>query len=104
MTYYSREITMPKTRREGLANFVQIIINHIEAGRADDALMSAVDLLEDLNCGLYDDAMVNAKSYDAVIEEMRGKHADDLAKAYAEGQAEGMRSEKARLAKVLELA
>ncbi len=31
MTYYSKEISLPATKREGLENFLQIIINKLEA-------------------------------------------------------------------------
>ena len=48
MTYYSREITAPKTKRDGLLNFMQMIINAAEAGNAERALMLAVDLQSDL--------------------------------------------------------
>lgn len=48
MTYYSREITAPKTKKEGLLNFMQMIINAAEAGDAKQALMLAVDLQSDL--------------------------------------------------------
>jgi hypothetical protein len=46
--YYYAEITMPKTKREGLQNFVQLIINQIEQGEHREALLTAVDLLNDL--------------------------------------------------------
>jgi hypothetical protein len=55
--YYTREITMPKTKREGLANFVQMVINAAEAGDSREAMLKAVDLLNDIHCGVYDDAM-----------------------------------------------
>lgn len=48
--YYSAEIKKPKDRREGLANFVQMIVNRIEAGDHREALLTAADLLEDLRC------------------------------------------------------
>jgi len=32
MTYYSRELKKPKNMREGFSNFVQMIINKLEAG------------------------------------------------------------------------
>ena len=48
--YYSREIVSPKTKREGLVNFVQMIINLIESGDNCEALLTAVDLRQDLMC------------------------------------------------------
>lgn len=46
---YAREIKMPATRKEGLCNFVQMIINRIEAGDSREALLTAVDLLDTLS-------------------------------------------------------
>lgn len=43
-TYYSRLITEPKNRREGICNHLQMIINHLERGDSRDALLQAVDL------------------------------------------------------------
>lgn len=48
MTDYSREITAPKTQKEGLLNFMQMIINAAEAGDAKQALLHAVALQSDL--------------------------------------------------------
>ena len=45
---YSRELQMPKTKRGGLANFVQMIINELEAGNNREALLRAVDLHNDI--------------------------------------------------------
>lgn len=104
MTYYSREITMPKTRRNGLANFVQIIINKIESGEVQEALLSAVDLLEDINRGSYDDAMTDAKGYSAIMREMEAKHAAEIIAASKSGHDQGVSAEKARMAVALGLA
>ena len=46
--YYSRPIAKPKDRREGLINFVQMIINAAERGDAREAMLLAVDLRNDL--------------------------------------------------------
>lgn len=54
MPYYSREITVPKDKREGLENFVQFIINALERGDTREALLKAVDLRQDINSGFYD--------------------------------------------------
>lgn len=53
---YSREITKPANMEEGLQNFVQMIINRIEAGDAREALLLAVDLHQDLTSGIYKEA------------------------------------------------
>ena len=47
--YYARSVTQPKTKRQGLTNFVQMIINDLEAGESREALLRAVDLLDDIN-------------------------------------------------------
>lgn len=54
MTYYSREIKMPATRKEGVANYVQMVINRLEAGDTREALLTAVGLLDDLSGSVYD--------------------------------------------------
>ena len=48
--YYSRPVTMPKTKREGLCNAVQMIINALETDQTQSPLFAAVDLLTDLAC------------------------------------------------------
>lgn len=100
---YARAIEMPATRRDGLANFVQIVINKIEAGDTREALLAAVDLLEDINCGAYDDAMADAKGYSATLKEMEGKHAADIIAAHERGRQEGIAAEKQRMAAALGL-
>ena len=47
---YSRAITSPRSKRDGLVNFVQMIINLIEEGNTCEALLTAVDLRQDLAC------------------------------------------------------
>jgi len=41
---YSMPIEMPKTKKDGLLNFVQMIINAAERGDVREALLLAVDL------------------------------------------------------------
>ena len=53
MTYYSEDIKIPKTKRDGLANLVQMIINDLEAGDAREALLKAVDLKNDITSKIY---------------------------------------------------
>lgn len=103
MAYYTREIKMPTTRREGLANFVQIIINKIEAGEVNNALLAAVDLHEDLVTGVYDDAMTDHSAQQAIIKEQEAKHAADIIAAAERGRENGIREEKARMAAALGL-
>lgn len=47
--HYTAEINPPRSTLEGLANYVQMIINEIEAGNTREALMKAVDLRQDLD-------------------------------------------------------
>lgn len=46
--YYSAPISQPKSKEEGLKNFVQMIINDLEKGNHKEALLKAVDLLNDI--------------------------------------------------------
>lgn len=46
--YYSRPLEPPRDRKQGLINFVQMIINAAEAGDAREAMLLAVDLRGDL--------------------------------------------------------
>ena len=41
-------LTMPKTKQEGLANFVLLIIQALEAGKTREALLKAEDLWNDV--------------------------------------------------------
>ncbi len=76
--FYSREIQKPRDRREGFANFVQLIINNIEAGEPQQALLGAVDLLDCITG--------NANPYGSVTDAE-----DDISRARADGIAEGKR-------------
>lgn len=102
-TYYSREIKTPANKREGLANFVQIIINRLEDGEAREALMAAVDLHQDISTGVYDDAMTDANGIQALVAEMEAKHTADIIAAAQKGREDGIAEEKARMAKSLGL-
>jgi hypothetical protein len=105
--HYSAHLKMPKNKKEGLCNFVQTIINHAEAGNTREALLSAVDLLDDLKIGHYDDALgkkavaqVNLEKSN--LEKQMEKDKSDLEhlgeKRYAEGFKAG---DQARLNKIL---
>ena len=51
---YSQSLEMPENAQEGITNFVQMIINQIEAGNPQEALMLAVDLRNDLVTEVYE--------------------------------------------------
>jgi len=82
--YYSKPVIPPATRKDGLLNFVQLIINRIEAGDINEALLTAVDLLDTLSgnanpfAGVTDDisrpameAELRAQSEAARVEQAR---------------------------------
>lgn len=45
---YSRPLITPQTTQDGLANCLQAIINYLEAGDTNEAILQAVDLLDDV--------------------------------------------------------
>lgn len=100
---YSRKIEMPKTKREGLENFVQMIINRIEGGEHREALLQAVDLINDVRSGIYDDAMADALGYNEMTRDLNAKHQDEIIKAGQKGFESGVAAEKSRMAKALGL-
>jgi hypothetical protein len=100
---YSAPIKMPMNKRDGLQNFVQMVINRIEAGDAQSALLTAVDLLEDLRCGIYDDAMADAKGHSRLVQELEAKHQADIITSAQHGYERGVADEKARMSKALGL-
>jgi hypothetical protein len=104
MTYYTQKIEMPATKRDGLSNFVQIIINAIEAGETREALLQAVDLKRDIDCGLYDDALTAAKAMNAAMIEAKRDIAEKVDRATQIGHAAGIAEERARLITALGLA
>lgn len=108
MAYYSRELKTPVTRLDGLLNFVQMVINRLEAGEHHEALMVAVDLWDTLHGTANPFASITADKDNALIEEINRKHAlekaDAIVRAHADGFAKGEQAEKARMAKVLGLA
>lgn len=46
--YYSQELRMPGSTKQGLVNHTQMIINHLEDKNYREALLTAVDLLDRL--------------------------------------------------------
>ncbi|MCC6887758.1 MAG: hypothetical protein IT536_04410 [Hyphomicrobiales bacterium] len=110
MTYYSREITAPKTLHDGLCNFVQMIINRIEANEPGEALYLAVDLLNDLQGARHPYASITSPLDDRmrpVLDQVNRQHqaalAETLAKGIADGIEQGRRLERRDIAKRLGL-
>lgn len=101
--YYTRPIAMPKTKRDGLANFVQMIINAIEAGEVNEALLKAVDLHQDITSGIYDSAMVDARAQSAMAKELQAKRDAEIAEARDEAWLDGIKTERARIVSLLGL-
>lgn len=55
MAYYTQPLNQnPENMREGLLNFLQMIINCLEDGDNKEALLKAVDLRQDVDSGIYD--------------------------------------------------
>ncbi|MER8827197.1 hypothetical protein NKH73_14005 [Mesorhizobium sp. M0938] len=103
MNTYTRKIELPANKREGLANFVQMIVNNIEAGEIENALLTAVDLHQDIETGIHDDAMVNTTAEQAFVRELQAKYTADIIAAAQKGHEDGIRAEKARMASALGL-
>ena len=104
MTYYTRDIEMPKTKRDGLANFVQLIINSAEAGDAREAMLKGVDLLDDIQCGNYDDAMTDAKAINTALNEQIARHQTEITDAYQRGFSDGVENARTKLTQMLDTA
>lgn len=66
--HYSAHIKLPKNKKDGLCNFIQAIINQAEKGDSREAMLTAVDLLNDLKSGIYDDAIGQKAIADVTIE------------------------------------
>jgi hypothetical protein len=102
---YTLEVTMPRTKKEGLQNFVQLIINRIEKGDYREALLTAVDLREELECSTYDAAISAEAAQSRLIVELERKHKAELAElrkqAFEDGQRAGVASERGRIAALL---
>lgn len=108
MTFYSRKVEMPKTRLDGLCNFVQMVINQIEAGSPQEALLTAVDLLDTLRGQSNPFSSITSEKDNAMLAELKRQHAaevaDAIVKAHADGFGSGELAEKARVAQLLGLA
>jgi len=107
--YYSRQIKMPKSRAEGFRNFVQMIINNLEAGNSREALLQAVDLLDTVSgkANPYADITDESVTFNRMIAELNAKHEKAMtaaiAKATKSGIEEGKRLQKLETAKLLGL-
>ncbi len=100
--YYSREIKMPATKKDGLMNFIQMVINQLEAGNPNEALYIAVDLLNDVQFGAYDQAITDTRNTAAALhKELEAKHLQQLdterKNAYANGRREARKEIAAKL-------
>lgn len=108
MTYYSRKIEMPKTRLDGLCNFVQMVINQLEAENPNEALLIAVDLLDTLRGQSNPFSSITSEKDNAMLAEITRQHAaevsDAIIKAHAEGFTKGEESQKRKLVELLGLA
>ena len=106
--YYSREIKMPATKLEGLQNFVQMIINAIERDDARAALLTAVDLLDDLSSKSNPYSEITDGKGNMQIVKLQEQHSNELAdaikKAHADGVEAGVSQERARIANMLGVA
>lgn len=101
---YARDIQMPKTRKEGLCNYVQMIINRLEAGDHREALLTAVGLLDDLSGSVYDDIsdpptpeMIPAAEHFQAVANARGE-------AYGDGFVAGQKAKAAELRAIFDAA
>lgn len=93
--YYYKAITKPANRKEGLVNFIQMVINELENENPNEALLVAVDLINDVRFGTYDDALAG-NTMERLHAELSSKHNAELQScresSYAAGR-EDMRRE-----------
>ena len=99
---YAREIKTPANRKEGLCNFVQIIINRLEAGDDREALLTAVDLLDDLSGSVYDDVAVDVSPDMMPMGEHFAAMSSAKGAAYGDGFAAGQKAKADELRKVFD--
>ncbi len=88
---YSMPITMPTTRKEGLLNFVQMIINAAERGDVQEATLIAVDLKDTL--------AGNSNPWSSLTDGFTG---EAVGKEIAEARREFEREKQAAVAKAFE--
>lgn len=108
MAFYSRKIEMPHSRLQGLCNFVQMIINAIEAGQHENAMLTAVDLLDTLEGQSNPFSSITSEKDNAMLAELKRQHAVEVAEAmaaaHADGFAKGEASQKQKMVELLGLA
>lgn len=108
MSFYSRDIKMPSTRLQGLCNFVQMVINSIEAGKHESALLTAVDLLDTLEGQSNPFSSITSEKDNAMLAELKRLHATEVSeaiiKAHAAGVVEGEANQKRKMVELLGLA
>lgn len=83
--HYSQDIKMPANKQQGLANFVQMIINQLERGETQEALPTAVDLLNDVNSAASPYKVVEdaGAKLSALHAELQAKHNAEIGAACA---------------------
>lgn len=95
--YYTKTLTLPATKQDGLANFIQMVINRLETATEEraidsmraqvgEAILIAVDLWNDVHCGNYREVTAAGSIITAVQKELQDKHVADLASAYEAGR------------------
>jgi hypothetical protein len=94
MSGYRQEIEMPKNMKEGLCNFVKMMINAADEGDCREVCLKGIDLLNDLRFGVYDSAMGisrdDAKSnLNTHMEKLKKDSKDFAASEYARGLIDG---------------
>lgn len=99
---HSREIKMPTTKKEGLENFIQMIINRLEDGDSKEALLLAIDLWNDVSSGIYNDVQTGSLLSN-LRAELDAKHLDQLAKERARAFTAGQEHARAEISKRLGL-
>jgi hypothetical protein len=108
MTFYSRELKMPHTRLDGLCNFVQMVINALEAGNTESALLTAVDLLDTLRGQSNPFSSITSEKDNAMLAELKRQHAAEVSeaiiRAHADGFAKGEQAHKLKMVELLGLA
>lgn len=102
--YYSREVKTPANKKEGLENFIQMIINQLEGDKPENAIYTAVDLLQDVRFGTYDN-IETGNIVGRLHSELDAKHQLEIVKtregAFAAGQASARMEMAKRLGLVL---
>ena len=101
--HYTKEIKMPTTKQDGLANFIQMIINSIERGEVNEALLLAVDLKQDVTsaAGIYRTEEDGGAKLAALQSELQAKHAGEVIEASKRSFEDGKRAARREIAEKL---